>query len=101
MSEEMEAILCEMISAAGAARSSYIEAIDIAISGKDNPEAAMEQGNTYFNQAHEFHHKLLAKEAESGAVATTLFLIHVEDQLMCAETFRILAQKLITICENK
>lgn len=101
MSEEMESILCELISAAGAARSSYINAIQAAKSGEGDPAALMEEGNRYFEQAHEFHHSLLSLEGEGGSVPVTMFVVHVEDQLMCAETFRILAQEFIDLYQTR
>lgn len=97
MSEEMESILCELISAAGAARSSYISAIQAAKTGEGDPAALMAEGDKYFEQAHDFHHSLLSLEGEGKEVPVTLFAVHVEDQMMCAETFRILSQEFIDL----
>jgi len=96
---KIEEYLCEMISAAGAARSSYINAITAAKSGEGDPAVLMEEGNHYFQQAHEFHHNLLsiASDEEGGGLQVTMLLVHVEDQLMCAETFRILADEFIDL----
>lgn len=97
MSEEMESILCELISAAGAARSSYIGAIQAAKTGEGDPAALVAEGDKYFEQAHDFHHDLLTKEGEGDGSALTMFAVHVEDQMMCAETFRILSQEFIDL----
>lgn len=101
MTEEMESILCELISAAGAARSSYIGAIQAAKTGEGNPAALMAEGDKYFEQAHDFHHDLLTKEGEGESQPVTLFAVHVEDQMMCAETFRILAQEFIDLYQSR
>lgn len=96
---KIEEKLCEMISTAGAARSTYIGAIQAAKTGEGNPAALMEEGNGYFQQAHEIHHELLTMSSEEGSegLPVTMFLVHVEDQLMCAETFRILAEEFIDL----
>lgn len=95
----MEEMLCEMISAAGAARSAYINAIQAAKSGEGDPKALVEEGNGYFQTAHEIHHEILALsvDEENGGLPITMLLIHVEDQLMCAETFRILSEEFIDL----
>lgn len=96
MDEKMDSILCELISAAGAARSSYISAIQAIKTGEGNPADKMKEGDDYFEQAHTFHRELL--EMESGSeFKLTMFMVHVEDQLMCAETFRILSQEFIDL----
>lgn len=99
MNERVEELLCELIGAAGAARSSYISAIQAAKSGEGDPEELVRQGDEYFQQAHEFHHDLLTLEGDedSAGVPVTMFLVHVEDQFMCAETFRILAGEFIDL----
>lgn len=97
----IEEKLCEMISVAGAARSTYISAIQAAKSGEGDPKALMEEGNGYFQQAHEIHHEMLAMSSnEEDGFPVTMFLVHVEDQLMCAETFRILADEFIDLYEK-
>ena len=97
-SEKIEEILCEMISAAGAARSGYISAIRAAKTGEENPAALMEQAGECYQKAHEYHHDLLTLEGgDGGGLPLSMFLMHVEDQLMCAETFRILAEEFIDL----
>ncbi len=96
MDEKLDGILCELISAAGAARSAYISAIQTVKSGEGDPNDNIKQGDEYFEQAHTFHRELL--ELESGAdFKLNMFMVHVEDQLMCAETFRILSQEFIDL----
>lgn len=94
--EKIEEALCEMISAAGAARSCYISAIAAAKNKEADPDALREEGNALFQKAHEYHHELLAMAADGEeGLPVTMLLVHVEDQLMCAETFRILADEFI------
>lgn len=96
MSEKMDSILCELISAAGAARSSYISAIQAVKSGEGDPEEKIKEGDNYFEQAHTFHREMLELDS-GGDLKVTMFMVHVEDQLMCAETFRILSQEFIDL----
>ena len=41
------------------------------------------------------------KEGEGESQPVTLFAVHVEDQMMCAETFRILAQEFIDLYQSR
>ncbi len=91
MNDEKAMIIVQMISAAGAAKSKYIEAISEA--REKNYEEAnklIEEGNDYFGEAHEVHSKLLTAEASSGESDVSLLLLHAEDQMMSAEVFRTL-----------
>lgn len=91
--EGMEQICFEMISAAGAARSSFIEAIDNVKSGDlKAAEEAMKEGEKYQVDCHKVHHDLITQEASGKPADVSLLLIHAEDQLMAAEMFQILAQ---------
>lgn len=90
--EGLELICFQIISNVGMARSSYIEAIEHA---KENDFQAfakcMEEGNEFFEQGHLAHAQLIQKEASQEPISINLLLIHAEDQLMSAESFKILA----------
>jgi PTS system cellobiose-specific IIA component len=97
MTEQMEVICFELISTAGDARSSYIEAIQAAGEGNfDEAERLMKQGREAFSKGHEVHADLLTREA-NGNAETSLLLIHAEDQMMSAESFGILAEQFIDL----
>ena len=84
--EGIEMTCFEIISNVGMARGSYIEAIDLATEGK-------------FDEAngHDAHTDLIQKEAAVERTEIILILVHAEDQLMSAESFKILAEKFIAM----
>lgn len=94
--EGLELVIFQIISTVGTARSCYIEAIKAARTGDfEKAEKLMEEGVTAFAKGHEFHAGLIQKEADGDHVEVSLLLIHAEDQLMSAETFKILAEEII------
>ena len=105
MSDEMNAtqMACfEIISNVGMARSCFIEAIDAACAGKiDEAKAKVEEGEQFFLNGHAKHGEMIQQEAAGNPIDVSIILIHAEDQLMSAETFKILAGKFIALAENK
>lgn len=96
--EGMEMTCFEIISNVGMARGSYIEAIDLATEGRfEEAEAKIEEGNTFFAKGHDAHTDLVQKEAAGERTEIILILVHAEDQLMSAESFKILAEKFIAV----
>lgn len=94
--ENLELICFQIISSAGMARSSFIEAIQEA--RKNNFIVAKEkikEGEEYFVKGHQAHADLIQKEANGDSVQPNLLLIHAEDQMMSAETIKIIAEELI------
>jgi PTS system cellobiose-specific IIA component len=94
--EGIELICFQIISAAGTARSYYIEAAHAA-RDKDFDKAAslMEEGNQEFNKAHTAHAKLIQQEAGGEKTEINLLLVHAEDQIMSAETIKIIVDETI------
>ena len=98
MSEELVMSCFQLITYVGTARSCYINAIQKAKEGKyDEAEALMKQGRDAFVQGHDGHADLLAKEANGELNESGLLLIHAEDQLMAAESIKLLASELIEL----
>lgn len=96
MDEELEQTSCQIIAAAGTARSCYIEAIKRAEEGDfEGAERLIVQGKEAFTMAHDAHFGLIQKEAQGEKSGFALILMHAEDQLMSAEAFGILAQQFI------
>lgn len=92
----------EIISSVGAARSCFIEAIDLAGEGRvDEARAKMAEGADCYAAGHAKHGELIQQEASGNHVAAGLLLIHAEDQLMSAETFQIVADKFIDLAERR
>ncbi|WP_300385086.1 PTS lactose/cellobiose transporter subunit IIA [Clostridium sp.] len=93
---EIELSCFQIISNVGMARSSYIEAISKAKTGNfELAKKCMEEGEAYFLNGHKGHATLIQKEASGEMVAGSLLLIHAEDQLMSAESFKIIANEMI------
>ena len=97
--EDTELIAFNIISAVGTARSAYTEAIRFAKSGDfDNAAKQIEKGEAAFTEGHKAHAALLRDEASGNdPKIMTLLLVHAEDQLMAAETFRTLALEFIDV----
>ncbi|MFT4004684.1 MAG: PTS lactose/cellobiose transporter subunit IIA [Lacrimispora sp.] len=96
MLEGLEMICFKIISNVGGARSSYIEAIQKAKHGDfSGAGECMKAGQEMFLAGHEAHFELIQKEAQGEQVGNSLILIHAEDQLMSAESFKIIAEELI------
>lgn len=85
----------QIITQAGLARSSYIEAVHKAAAGEfQEAQALMEEGNLQFLKGHKLHSVLIQREAAGEPVLASLMLIHTEDQLSAAEQFKILSLEL-------
>ena len=91
----------EIISNVGMARSCYIEAIDAANAGDiEGAQAKLKEGEQYFLAGHAKHGEMISREAAGDHVEPSIILIHAEDQLMSAETFKILAEKFIDLAKR-
>lgn len=87
-----------MIASTGSARSSFIEAIAKARGGDfEAARKLVEEGENMLVKGHNEHAKLLSQEASGNKVQVDLLLLHAEDQMMSAETFRIMAKEMIEI----
>ena len=97
-----EMISFKIISTVGTARSMYIEAIAKAKAGDfERADNLIKEGNEKFLEGHKAHVTLIQKEANGEKVELSLILMHAEDQLMSAETVKIVAQEIIDIYRNK
>lgn len=102
MDEENVTRMMEMISTAGLARSKYLEAVRAAKhSDFEKARMLMDEGDQCFGKAHELHSDFLAMGCgdllERGGGEMNLILVHAEDQMMCAETFRVLGAELVEL----
>ena len=88
----IESVCFQIISYTGAAKSCFVEAINEAEQGNfERAEELLCEGDQNFNEGHHAHFGLLQN------VEIRLLLLHAEDQMMAAETIRILAEKFIQI----
>jgi len=96
--EGLELTCFEMIAANGSARSYFMEAIYAAKAGEfDESRRLMEEGEKMLEEGHHAHSGLLTQEASGDKVKVDLLLVHAEDQMMSAETFKIMAMEFIEI----
>jgi cellobiose PTS system EIIA component len=94
--DELELVCFQIISSAGMAKSSYIEAIKEAKKGDFNKaKLCINEGDESYTQGHNVHSKLIQQEADNKQINPNLLLLHAEDQLMSVETCKIMAIELI------
>ncbi len=94
--DELELLCFQIITAAGTARSNYIEAIqEVKKGNSDKANKLMKEGEQQYLQGHEVHSTLLTMEARGEDVKGSILVMHAEDQLMSAETFQIITKEFI------
>lgn len=94
MNSELESRLMELISNVGMAKTKYMEAIQKAKKGEyEESDREVEEGNNFLLQGHKIHATLIQQEAEGLLDNVSLFVVHAEDQLMSAETIKMLVQE--------
>lgn len=101
MSEEQEMLIFQLISAAGAAKSAYMEALELAKQGKyEEAKATIAQGDEMYAEGHHAHAQMLAESAEGVSSGAALILVHAEDQMMSAETIKVMVEELICVYQK-
>lgn len=99
---ELERISFRIIAAVGGARGSYIEAMRAARGGDiARAEELIKAGDESFLGGHDAHTELIQREAGGDPVAMNLMITHAEDQLMAAETIKIVALEFIEMYREK
>lgn len=87
-----------IITDVGNARSKYIEAIQEAKAGNyERCNELLREGNEAYAKGYRAHAQLVSQEAEGNKTDLSLLLIHAEDQLMSAESFKILCNEFLDI----
>lgn len=98
MTPEMETSCFGIITYVGTARSCFINVIQCAKKGDfQEADALISQGDEAYTQGHHIHADLLTLDANGKLEHGGLILMHAEDQLMSAETFRVLAEEFIDV----
>ena len=99
MWEDLRKRSLEIISNVGSARSYYIEAIGYA--KQNNFEKAydsIKNGIDAFRKGHVIHSQLLFDTSSGNSCDNVnLILVHAEDQLMSAESFKIIAMEFVDL----
>lgn len=102
MSEEeaddnMQAVMGLIVNG-GNAKSSAFEAIHAAKAGDfDQAEAKLKEADGWLTQAHNSQTSMLAAEASGEHAQVTLLMVHSQDHLMNAITFRDLAGEIVDL----
>lgn len=98
MTPEFETACFGIITYVGTARSCFINAVQCAKKGDfQGAEALIIQGDEAYTQGHHIHGDLLTLDANGKLGNSGLILMHAEDQLMSAETFRVMAEEFIDV----
>lgn len=96
--DDLEMTCFQLITAAGSAKSDYMEALAKAKEGDfEGAKASLESGDKSYQEGHAVHSKLVQQEASGDPVKVGLLLIHVEDQMMAAEVFRAMVSEMIDL----
>ena len=99
--EGVELICFQIITAAGGAKSAYMEAVNKAKEGLyDEARAMIEEEDKMLKEGHGPHTDLIQQEAASNESVISLILAHAEDQMMSAEVFKMMAEQVIDLYEK-
>lgn len=99
--ESFEMISCQIIAAVGSARGMFVEAIQQAKQGNfSEAENLIKQGEESMNEGHRAHMDVLTRFANQENIPFDLLLVHAEDQMMSAETIKIVAEEFISLYKN-
>ena len=99
MTEEMEYICFQLIANSGAAKSSFIEAIQLAKAGNlKEAKIKVEEAEDSLVEAHKIHSNLIQKEATGEKIGFSLLFMHAEDQMLTTETLKIMACEMVEMC---
>ena len=102
LQETITEIAFEIIANVGTARGMYIEAIQEAKAGNfDQAAQLLKDGKEAFVEGHHGHADLLEWQGQGLTWKTNIYLMHAEDQLMSAETLKIVCDELIDMLEAK
>lgn len=99
--EEFEEQIFEIISNVGAAKSCFIEAVQQAKAGDiKHARELIKEGEASFVTGHKVHHRMLEKEMNGSPVPLSLIVLHAEDQIMAADSFKTIALSFIDVYEE-
>lgn len=63
----------------------------------DLADEKIKEGEKFFSEGHEAHSALIQQESSGDDIKLSLLLMHAEDQLMSAETIKIMAKEVIKL----
>lgn len=96
--DEIELLCFQIISNVGAAKSLYIEAMHKSRENEfDEAYKLIEEGQIIYSEGHKAHFELVQKEAAKEDIKLSLLLMHAEDQMMSADTIKVVAEEFIEL----
>ncbi|WP_127850083.1 PTS lactose/cellobiose transporter subunit IIA [Lacticaseibacillus hulanensis] len=99
--EADETTIMSLIMAGGNAKSSAFEAIYAAKKGDfDEAHAKLKEADNFMVDAHNAQTNMLTQEAQGNHVKVNLLMVHAQDHVMNAITFRDLAGEIVTLYER-
>ena len=101
MTEQEELQVFQLITAAGSAKSTFMEALYKAKEGKyDEAEKLFKEADGYFVEGHHAHTAMIEAEGQGVETTVRLVLAHAEDQLMSAELTKTMVEEMIALYTN-
>ena len=101
MTEQEELQVFQLITAAGSAKSTFMEALYKAKEGKyDEAENLFKEADGYFVEGHHAHAAMIEAEGQGVETTVRLVLAHAEDQLMSAELTKTMVEEMIALYTN-
>ena len=98
MTEQEELQVFQLITAAGSAKSTFMEALYKAKEGKyDEAEKLFKEADGYFVEGHHAHTAMIEAEGQGVETTVRLVLAHAEDQLMSAELTKTMVEEMIAL----
>lgn len=99
---DLEEMALEIITNVGTARSMYVEAVEAAKTGNfDEAHKLVSEGEKIFVNGHHAHADLVNAKIGVEDLQYMFLVMHAEDQLMSAETLKIVCDELIDMLESK
>lgn len=101
MEIDLEAMSLEIITNVGTARSMYVEAVQAAKEGDfEKAHSLLAEGETVFVEGHKAHSDLVNADVGVKDLGFMFLVMHAEDQLMSAETLKIIADEFVELYET-
>ena len=99
---DLEEMALEIITNVGTARSMYVEAVEAAKAGNfEEAHNLVAEGEKIFVNGHHAHADLVNAKIGVEELQYMFLVMHAEDQLMSAETLKIVCDELIDMLEAK
>ncbi|WP_125570513.1 PTS lactose/cellobiose transporter subunit IIA [Lacticaseibacillus songhuajiangensis] len=96
--ETTELVIMQLIMAGGNAKSAAMEAIRAAKAGTfDVADAKLKEADSFMVDAHNAQTGMLTKEAQGEHTEVSLLMVHAQDHIMNAITFRDLAGEIVEL----